>query len=446
VAAVIGALVVVGGANAVQIWQERAAGTALDGVPGFVPAMPVAPEVVWSLPQGHLTAASDDVLLVADSTGTTTAVEVGGGATLWSTELAHPDGGWSECRFVREGPVVETGLWLRMLPGTAAASVVCAHRTTSGAATESRLQVLDARTGRLRAERTVPGEPVVLDTVEGDVVHGERDAAGRVQLTRWDPEADADVWKHRLGGGRAGSGADVWVALLGDRVLVQDAEGSHLRSLEHGEELAEADAGVLPVAALAEDATLGVDLSEAGTFPVVVSDGDGSERLRLEGWFAGPMTIDPRTPAVLVRSEEGALAGHDVRDGTALWTRPREEASSTWSGMPDTPLAQVGHRLVLAGPDGGIEVLDVRDGTLLWSSEDLAVWAQGAISDGRSVVVPGVRGDPGSEDARPVLVALDLRDGTEVWSVPLAAPAFAVHAVGGLLVVEGEAGVVALRP
>lgn len=449
VAVVVAALVVVAAANAAQIWQERTAYAALAGTPGFVPRMPVAPEIVWSLPQGHVTGASDTLLLVAGSSGATSAVEAATGATLWSGDDVHPDGGWSDCRFVREGRVVELDLWALTQQETVARSVVCAHRTTAGASTESVLQVLDARTGRVRSERTVPGDPVVLDSVDGDVVHGERDAAGRVQLVRWDPEADVDVWKQRLGAGRAGSGGDVWAALLGDRLLVQDADGAHLRSLEDGEVITDDDgAGVLRVAVLADGATVGLDLTDAGTSPLVVTEADGSERLRLEQWFAGPRTLDPRTPAVLVRTGGGALSAHDVRDGTLLWTRSGDGRSptSSWSGSQDTPLALVAHRLVLAAGDGGLEAVDARDGASLWTSEDLTAWVPGAVSDGRSVVVPALRGDPAEADAEPVLVAVDLADGSEVWGVRLPAPGYAVHDVGELLVVQTESGLVALRP
>lgn len=442
VAVAVAALVLVGGVNAAQAWRDHVATAAFAGVPGFVPGLAEEPEALWSLPVARLVDASDGVVLVADRDGSASAVDAVTGATLWRGPQDDTPG-WSDCRFVRDAAQVEVPLRPWAFSASAADAVVCARRSTSGAATTSVLQVLDARSGAVRAERTVPGDAVVLDSVEGDVIHGERDAAGRVRVTRWDPESDTDVWSHREGAGGGGAG----VLLAGDRVFLLRDDGAAVRSVVDGAEVARrGPAETVPVAALADGATLRVALDDRQGFGFVVAEADGSVRFRLGGWFAGPRALDPSAPAVLAHDEGGNLRALDVRDGRELWSREPapDAASSSWWGPQDTPLAQVGHRLVLVGADGRLEAVDARDGSTLWRVEDRLAMALDVVSDGRVVLVPA-RADAGSE-AEPVLLALDVRDGSEVWSVPLDEPAVAVQGIDGLLVVQGANGISAFRP
>lgn len=459
------ALVVVVGANAAQAWRDRAATAALAGMPGLVPRVPDAPEILWSLdvPTGQPVEAGGDVLLLQDELGRAFAVDAASGATLWR---AGTDGGsdWSDCRFVREAAevVVTFGPWSP--PASGSDAVVCAHRRTRGAATTSTLQVLDARTGAVRAERRAPGEPVVLDSVAGDVVHAERDAAGRVVVRRWDPRTDVDRWVHRLDGAQ-GDGREVdWLGiwLAGERLFVQREDGTEVRSLVDGTVVDGGSQPSVPVAMLAGGAALSLALDPEGTSDFLLTEADGSGRARVEGWFAGPHALDPGAPVVLMRDESGGLRAVDVQDGAQRWSRapaPGEDVTSSWWGPQELPLVQVGHRLVLAAAGGRVQALDARDGTTLWEVEGLDAATPEALTDGRVVILPARLRDgqeavgdvtqvpgPTDPDGEFVLLALDLRDGTEVWRVRLASPALTVRALGDLLLVQGQREVVAFRP
>nr|WP_297426966.1 PQQ-binding-like beta-propeller repeat protein [uncultured Actinotalea sp.] len=457
--------VVVGGANAAQAWRDRAATAALAGMPGLVPRFADAPETLWSLdvPTGHPVGTGADVLLLQDELGGAFAVDAASGATLWrpGTERGAD---WTDCLFVREAPevVVTFGPWAP--PGSGSDAVVCAHRRTRGAASTSTLQVLDARTGAVRAEREAPGEPVLLDSVAGDVVHAERDAAGRVVVRRWDPGSDADLWEHRLGDGQDDGQDGDWLGLwlAGERLYLQSGGGAQVRSLADGEVVRAETQPSVPVAALADGAALSLSLGPEGSFDFLVTEADGSTRARVEGWFAGPRALDPRTPVLLLRDETGGLRAVDVADGTQRWSRrppPDRDVTSSWWGPQELPLVQVGHRLVLAAAGGTLEAVDARDGSTLWRVEDVDAATPEALTDGRVVILParvreGGEATAGATDAAGptdpggefVLLALDLRDGAEAWRVPLAGPALTVRALGDLLLVQGQREIVAFRP
>ncbi|EYR63737.1 hypothetical protein N866_18570 [Actinotalea ferrariae CF5-4] len=441
------ALLVVTASTGVQAWQDRADRAALAAVPGVMPRADVAPEEVWSLPGGFVQEASDSVLLVhgLDGGGVTAAVDAATGEVLWRTVDASRDAGWGGCRFVRE----DAFPWFWGV-GTAepAQEVLCtATDIRADRPVTTTLQVRDARTGTVRAERTVPTEAQFVETVDGDVLHAGYDAAGRLEVVRWEPGADADRWRWRADEVASAGERGFGMLVTEGGVVVQTGDAVTTLSLEDGSEVPEAstEQAVLRVADLVDGAGIDVVLSFTGPATTVVTERDGSLRLEVEAWFAGPRVLDPRTPALLLVEDDGVLVAHDVRDGRELWRGRTGRAGEAGTGPtdPGAPLVQVEHRLVLA-TQGRLEVVDVRDGTSLWVAEGLDVTTGAAVTDGRSVVVPArVRGAVLGPDA---LVALDLRDGSEVWRVPLPGPADGLQVVGDVLVVQGVGGLVGLRP
>jgi hypothetical protein len=448
------AVAVVAGSSTVQAWQERAGLAALSTVPGVVPRVTAQPEIAWTLESGQLRDSSDETLLVDSTDGSgTAAVDVASGEVLWRSRDAGPGSGWTDCRFLRADRA--RSFWGAGLVDGAADEVLCAHRGLRsgpeliGSVPElaTLVQVLDARTGAVRAERAVAGESVLVETIGDDVVLAGHDADGLSEVVRWDPRSDVDRWTYRgdVGGGRTGAGFGAWVA--GEHLVLQDGAGARLLSLDDGVVVPETAAGrvVLPIVDLADGATVEiVGLLGPGTSAVVVREAHGAVRLELEGWYGGPPVLDPRTPVLLVTGPGGDLTAHDVLDGAVRWTRPDGTAATaplpTW--QPDTPLVLVGDVLVLTSA-GQVEAVDAQEGTALWTVEELEVSAYGALTDGRSVVLPAR--DRPSGGAPGLLVALDLRDGSEVWRVPLPEPGVAVRQAGEMLVVQGERGVVALR-
>lgn len=437
---------VVIGSGVVQAWQEQAELAALSSAPGFVPRLTTAPEVAWTLPSGQVRDSSDEILIVDDADGSgSSAVDVVTGQVLWRAPVAS---GWSDCRFL--GRTRPWSFWGTGLHGGAAADeVLCAHRgILSGSEPTTLVQVLDARTGGVRVERTAPGESVLVDMIGDDVVLAWVGADRRPEVVRWDHEADVDRWRYRgeRGRGAEDTGLGAWVA--GDLLVLQHDAGTRVLSLEDGTVVPETETAgvVLPVAELADGATVelagGMGLARSR---VVVRDRQGAVRMEEEGWYAGPAVLDPRTPVLLVMDEEGGLSAHDVGDGTERWTRPVGTPATaplpTW--QPDTPLVLAGEVLVVTS-DGQVEGIDARDGTSSWVAEGLESFAHAAVTDGRSVILPA---HPRGGGATPgLLVALDLRDGSEVWRAALPEQGFAVGQAGETLLVQGAMGLIALRP
>lgn len=436
-------LALVVGASAVQAWRERAAWEELAAVTGVVPRLDAAPSVAWSLPGVWVREVSESVLLVEGVAGlSTSAVDLTDGEVLWQPA---DDGGWAwrDCRFVRRTDVPPV-LGLSRPVGDATEVVCTAVEQTEPEATTpdafvTVVTVHDARTGDVLAERSLRGWALV-DTAEGDVLHAEVDDDGRLEVVRWDPLRGADRWRQgtEVVATDQGLGGALWA--FGDLLVVQAGEQVLWLSVEDG--------SVVPESAAADRRTVLAELVDgavleqvppdaAGPGGLLVRERDGRARLVVEGWFAGPAVLDPRAPVLLAAGDDGALAAHDVRDGTLLWTRA-DGGPGQWAagGMP---LALVGHRLVLA-VRSGLETVDARSGTALWAT-DLPVAPSGALTDGRSVLV-AVPADDGSG----TLIALDLRDGTEVWRVPLEAPADTLLVVADTLLVQGATGVTALRP
>lgn len=442
-AAVVTALVL-GGAGAAQAWQDRVAAAALAGVPGVVPRMGVAPEVAWSRAGALLRESSGATLIVQGvDDGAVDVVDARTGEVLWSPPGPGAGAG-GDCRFVRQ----ETSRSFADLDAGPADAVLCTATTArSGAVASTVLRVHDALTGGLRAERSVDGEVAFVETIGGDVVHAGRDAAGRVEVVRWDPEADADRWRYRSERSSGPPSRGLVGGLAGEVVVLQRGDDIRLLAVTDGSVVPEAEGEpfAVTVADLADGATVDLLFPLTGRGATTVVDRDGTTRVEVPAWFAGPRVLDPRTPALLVLDADGALVAHDVRDGTVLWRRTAEDGGpGLWSPEAGVPLVQIEHRLVL-GLDGRLEAVDARDGTGLWAAEGLEVNAAGAVSDGRSVIVPA-RLDGGEGPAVDVLAALDLRDGGEVWRVPLPWPGDGVQRAGEALVVQGGRGLVGLRP
>jgi hypothetical protein len=194
----------------------------------------------------------------------------------------------------------------------------------------------------------------------------------------------------------------------------------------------------VPVGVLYPTVSGGVLLGQAyrgpAGFAQVVALDAGTGRLlwRQEGeidWVrSGSVLIGPGPGGSRVRNV-------DLRTGAVLWSRAQ------WAGSAEataSPPAGRGDRIVLQGPNGGVEVLDADTG---------AVRASAPVPPGLGLYVVGDQVlVPQRRDGADMLGAYDLDTLARRWLVPLPGPATFVSDCGDLLCVTGIGILTVLRP
>ncbi|MBB2925303.1 PQQ-binding-like beta-propeller repeat protein [Cellulomonas cellasea] len=473
------------GTQAVLDARERALYARYADVPGVVAPLSPDLEVLWRADQAEVALLWADhevggLRLGAwfDDAGTPTAVALDPrtGERAWAVPLGKPEpvvrseSGpvWVPCDLVEEG----TALLVCLVPS--------AHRPAEPGelldgplpddrplvADRAELVVLDAATGEV--VRRAPDEVGTGMAVLGDLVVTARVRDDDSIVLRGSDARSGDVaWTTGTEPGTAagdratvlGTGAPQ-LGRVGDAVLVQvgaggarvDADGRVVATYHPTAE----DVGTVRVTRAGYDVREGAGTTEderAGTVESEVSDGtlvtsarghvlrhglgggttyllrDGGTRTALPGGFPLQVGLDDGSEPdlLLVPDDTRGVDAWDTRTGRTRWSRP------------DLPLSDgvvLDGRLYVATVDTGVVAVDLSDGTTVWSTARTprtprfaALTNPQLLTDGRVLAVVGQQ--PGGA---PTMQAYALADGRPLWAAGLPAGVATAHALGGHVV------------
>ncbi len=310
----------------------------------------------------------------------------------------------------------------------------------------ARLVVLDGKTGKRVAQRTMASTSVTMAALGRDLVVAEILRNNHALVTREDPVSGRPRWTFRSTDPLPESGGSPpWlftsiqhgVILLGGPVtLALGPDGTVLGEwhLLGGDRAAIGGWGpevtVLPDGRFAVGQSGGVWSSEAhyGT----VSTGDRRDGYSISGPLVVPMVDDGSAPDVIfVRPvDENGLVAVDSATGKQLW-------ASRWapggrSLLLDGRLIAIAHQKMTA--------VDAHSGHLLWSVDmPLGDHAQQVLTDGRTLLVPTFDPERGA-----VMTTFDPSDGRERWSATLPSGVDFLDVVDGRLLAMTDQELVAL--
>ncbi|MDT0164634.1 PQQ-binding-like beta-propeller repeat protein [Actinotalea sp. AC32] len=400
-------------ANVVEQRAEAARRAALVDLPGVVAPLPSAPVELWRATGWSEADVVGDALLVRGGDGGAELRDVGTGAVR-----AVVGGDGRACTVVPASAI----------PGVEPSSLVsCRTQQRDGGYA---VDLLDAD-GAALASVVLPGEVLLEQQVDDDVVHVVRTPDGSVQVRRTEPATGDERWVHRSS---VRAGDDAWAVVAVDRVLVMGADSSRSAvALDDGAEVARTeDDGVVVLDVLPDGRRLEAVL--ALRTRMRVSSPDGDVLFEEEG---GPATytLDPAAREVVLRDLTGpGLRVHDLASGDVVWTI---EDDDVWPvlHLADVLVVTAGHQL---------QGWDPRTGQRLWTRDlPASQWSsvlgpESVITDGARVMVP----EPASDG--PELVAVDLASGDDSWRVPLPDAADRVVSARGRILVLGGGDVVVL--
>ncbi|NUO55796.1 MAG: PQQ-binding-like beta-propeller repeat protein, partial [Hamadaea sp.] len=144
--------------------------------------------------------------------------------------------------------------------------------------------------------------------------------------------------------------------------------------------------------------------------------------------FASPVIADGR---VFLGSDAGRLTARDVGTGRQLW------AFQTGQALRGSPAVAGGLVFTGGGVNGGIHALDAATGKLRWqvpTPDRLTVYTAPSVVDG---VVYAATGP--TQNRSDTVYALDAATGRQLWATDVGTSVFAGPAVGGGLVIVGNA-------
>jgi outer membrane protein assembly factor BamB len=401
--------------------SQRAA--RLAGTPGLLTEMTSAPVPSWSIPGGsrHLLAANTDVVLAGfleDGEQRLVVDDAATGERRWQAPLAQvPIGQSLTCHLLSRG---DRALTTHVVCGLAAPRPPTADYPGFGPASEQRLAVLDAGTGRVLSDRSLGLGFVAMTVDAGDVLLADVAQDGRVRLVREDPVTGDVRWTFTSDEPLPGAGDGVGPPVPGVRVehgivvlegLVSwalSADGDVLARWQPAGPAGPGAGGPMEVTALADGrfavgdpgfvrgggARYGAVVTAADrvlfaidgpVLPLVVDDGSAADVL---------LTVPPGS---------GRIVAVDALTGDRLWV------AEQYSG---------GDALVLDGrlvtsSLSRVTARDARTGRELWTAlPDRVVPDQQLLTDGRVVVVPTQEGTSTS------VTAVDPADGWVRWTAP----------------------------
>ena len=360
------------------------------------------------------------------------------GSRRWTTELPvrAPAVGWRAERILHDVVCVPLGtvtpadqvVACRVLvPASSAADPV-------GLGLESRLVVLDARTGDHVADWRLGGYSTIAP-LGGDLLVVDALVDGHQRVRRYDPVAGHARWTFRsrqeVPQGDLGPAFGVAQAAVERGVIVVSGlaawaltqDGSLLHEWYPDDEvpveaLQPLDVSVLPdgrfaVSGLLEPGRLG---EPTGT----VTDSATAEELRFSGRVLRPEVTDGSGDDVLltVPANTSQIAALDAGTGALLWQKVISVESDVIV-MDERLVTTTGRELV---------ALEVATGEVIWTTGPRRMrTVQQLFTDGRVVLVPAT-----DEAGENVLTAFGLDDGRVRWTVPV------LHAVEGYESVAGE--------
>jgi len=389
--------------------------------PGLVPSLRTPLHERWRAGAGS-TVVGGVVLRAEESGGSvrTVARELASGDRLWVMQRSLTPGNLTpRCRLLggpREGLVCE----VPGRPGIQAANTDEALGSTPGF-----LAVLDARTGATVEVAVLEVGTVGWDVVDGDLVTG-RLSGTDLMLERVDPEARLVRWSRQV---------PLPDGVLARQLTLRVTEGFVLVDGVSGIVLDAARGTLLGSFTGSDGGAVGLSASILG---FTVWDGTTGSWHDAQGRTGAVLTgspfelgIDDGSGGALELLRYGpSIMGVEVIDVGLAWNR----------GPVERALLRLDGRLLL---DEGelLRAVDAGSGANLWSvAGSLGSPQAQAASDGLRVlaVVPGA----GSE--RPRLTALDLADGSVVWSTPMPEGTTSVSAEDGTVVAVGQDVVVVL--
>lgn len=443
--AVVVALAAVGGVLALRDAREiedRREAFERAGLPFVDLASPLTE--AWRLEDSWLAATTADVLVVGSGSPSATVwrgVDPATGRVRW--EVPGADGwcrAWNPRDAAAGPPTVPSDPTLLAVVDARFDGAL----PTGAAGTDVR--VLDLATGEERATLLFPGDVVSIEPVGESVVAVTVGMDGVFSVARG-RFVGGSLWAAATPFSTVGQAAvpALDVAVVDDVVYLLTFEGVPVAAfdLETGAVLEPGDAGlpspagrmVLPDGGRAETLVSAQQMADGryylGEPVVVVTDPDGTVRFRADGRLRVPEYSDDTAPDRLLVARTGdrgpEVVALDAETGEVAW----------WAPEPMLGLRlQVGG--VLVHESRGVVALDASSGERLWQYEALIGVPGRPVTDGRRILVAG-EGEGGRS-----LVALDLRTGAEVWSVP--APAVdGVEAVPGGVVVSTPDGLIGYR-
>ena len=356
--------VVVVGANVAEARRTDARRAALATTPGFVPSLAEPLRETWRV-AGSVRGQSRDTLLFATADGVQ-AIDAATGDVRWT----RPGDGLDYCPTVGVPLDLLTGMPLDepdetgVLPPQLFACPAAGTATGGSDFGTVAVEVIDALTGQVRTTLTASGALFGTIPFDSDVVMVLTTAEGRLRLVRWDPATgdtlfDETTAEAIVPAGTAPDGGyqydqDTLTILAGRPVAFSLATG-----LELPDTAASADGWTARIP-MADGAEVTWTYSQSGSGHGQVVDADGTVRFDLDKRPWWNPTTDGSVPEVMVVVDETnarTAMGLDARTGTELWT----------AGTPDgQPLVQVDGVLVVLAPTVSFAV-DVRDGSTLWS-------------------------------------------------------------------------------
>lgn len=432
-AALAVALVAVAAAVTVTQQRDEARRRAeLEALGWVLPTLDGPLEEAWRTSAGWPVTVTDRVVVLADTAGLglLTAVDLGTGAVVWERRPTGPTEGCTAAAPTGDSDAASGP------PRGGVLVCVPATNEVRGAPVPglvTRVVAVDPDTGAELAARDVAGSVLLRRGVGDDVVVGYVHDDGALGLVRWSPQVDELRWTYRgdpglLPDGRFGA----WGYRVTEGVLTLQGTDRVAVDLGTGAAVAPDEADLWLERHALPDGARAFWHADAGGVVLDgrVVDGDG-ERFALPGvpWVGDQ--DDGSDPGILVVQEaaESGLVGLDAGTGERVWELP----GRYWAWAP----LRLDGRAVAEGP-GQVVLLDLDDGAVVWRRQ-AAVTTPAVLTDGRLVLVPvTIRG-------RGYLAALELGSGVEAWRVPAPVDVVEVRVAGPVVLLVGEAKVVALR-
>ncbi|QHT57627.1 PQQ-binding-like beta-propeller repeat protein [Cellulomonas sp. H30R-01] len=414
-AAVVAALLVLGGVQVVLDRRAAAVDARIAALPGASVDVGTALTALWEVPP--------DVLWYPMLTRGTVAIGPAvlddGAHGVAARDLRTGRVAWS----VPIGPPVETQVdgWTGSLtcappparladPNHVPDVLVChttdvrpdAPGTAPGAESWSRVVAVDLRTHTVRSSVDVARAPAAA--VLGDVVAlGRLDGGRHVEVVAVDTATGAERWRYRDPQplpAYADDSSSVSLGGAGDHVLVFGASGESYALAGDGTRIDgfRADLGWI----------------DAGWLAVPADDGTrrvlrpGEPDLVVQGALARRTLDDGSAPGLEVSTTGSRTWGWDAKTGEQRW-ESEVDASS-----PSEQTVVVAEGRVHTTATSGVRTLDARTGALLWSYDlPAGVVRTGVMCDGPHVSVVS------STEDELALVVLDRRTGELVRTIPL---------------------------
>jgi outer membrane protein assembly factor BamB len=421
--------------------QERADVLGAAAFPGAVRTMADAPRARWTVAvDGSVTPVlvGDVIVATVGAPGaerSLVGLDAVGGEQRWAVPL-------------RESPVPENVL-CRPLGGQLVCVVGPAPPTdqqlleppdATADGGDAAVLVIDPTDGTVRSRSVTPGWVVATAQAGSDLVVATY-AWGMLTVRRLDPATGVARWQtQRWSTFQSASNGRVSMTAAGGLVLAAGNDVTLVLDATTGKRLPrQAGATVADQTRLLDDGTLvrtRYRLRDAGVDAVSeLSTGEGATWGSVQGVLAQPAASDGTSGLVFgagglsAQSSGGRVRAYDRATGESVW-------------LAEAPASEVAvdasDRVVLRG-GSDLVGLDAATGAQVWMRE-FGPSVRRTFTDGRRVVV-----EHETADGTPVLTAVSLDRGTDVWEAPFPGGTSRAVRLGAHLYALGDDTLVALR-